>query len=174
MESIKIPEGVKVSTSGDMVLTSGKLGSNSRRFNMAYIDVKVNGSAIEIQTTDSKKLAKAALKIAKAFASELRNDMEGVQEGFTIKMSVVFSHFPLTLEASGDKVIIKNMVGERHPRYSGIVGKTKVEIKGNDVTISGTSKDDVSQTAANLRKASKIRKKDERIFQDGVYYAVEV
>ena len=45
--------------------------------------------------------------------------------------------------------------------------------KGQDMRLYGTSKDDVTQTAANLRKAVKIRKKDERTFQDGVYYSID-
>ncbi|MEM3841422.1 MAG: 50S ribosomal protein L6 [Candidatus Micrarchaeaceae archaeon] len=174
MEEVKVPNGVKVSVEGGIVKTAGALGNNSRKFNAAYIDVKVNGDSVQIIPTSSKKLARKALNIANAFASELRNDISGVQQPFKINMSIVFSHFPLTLEVSGKSVLIKNMLGERYPRRSNIVGDTKVEVKGNEVKISGPSKDDVSQTAANLRRASKIRKRDERIFQDGVYYAAEV
>jgi large subunit ribosomal protein L6 len=69
--------------------------------------------------------------------------------------------------------VIKNLIGERAPRLASIAGTTKVEVKGQNVRLYGTSKDDVSQTAANIRKACKIRKKDGRIFQDGIYYAIE-
>ncbi|EQD42534.1 ribosomal protein L6, partial [mine drainage metagenome] len=37
----------------------------------------------------------------------------------------------------------------------------------------GSKHDDVSQTAANITKACKVRAKDERIFQDGIYYKME-
>ena len=175
MAEITLAQGVSATLSAGKVIIKGPLGSNERQFNDALLKVEINGSKVKVEPSPAnKKLAKKAMVAEQSLAKELSNDSEGVVKYFEVNMEAVYAHFPLTIEVKPKEIIIKNMLGERYPRYSGIVGKTKVEIKGNDITISGTSKDDVSQTAANLRKASKIRKKDERIFQDGVYYAVEV
>ena len=45
-------------------------------------------------------------------------------------------------------------------------------MKGQNVRVYGPSLDDVSQTAANIRKACRMRNKDTRVFQDGLYFEV--
>ena len=45
----------------------------------------------------------------------------------------------------------------------------KVKVKGDDVILEGPDKESLGQTAANLKRCCKIRKKDPRVFQDGVY-----
>ena len=68
-----------------------------------------------------------------------------------------------------DTVTIDNFLGERHPRTAKIVGSAKVVVKGDEVTITGVNKEHVGQTMANLEQATKIRGKDPRVFQDGIY-----
>ncbi|MCL5430421.1 MAG: 50S ribosomal protein L6, partial [Candidatus Marsarchaeota archaeon] len=79
----------------------------------------------------------------------------------------------MTVEAKGNTVQIKNLIGERAPRMAVIRGSTKVEVKGQLVRIYGVNMEDVTQTEANLRKACRIRKKDVRVFQDGLYTPLE-
>mgnify|MGYP001045530876 CR=1 FL=1 len=45
----------------------------------------------------------------------------------------------------------------------------KVDVKGDDVYLIGPDKEKLGQTAANLKRITRIRKKDPRVFQDGVY-----
>jgi large subunit ribosomal protein L6 len=49
------------------------------------------------------------------------------------------------------------------------MGETKVAVKGDDVIVQGLSIEDVSQTAANIQRATKIKVKDPRVFLDGIY-----
>jgi large subunit ribosomal protein L6 len=65
--------------------------------------------------------------------------------------------------------MIKNFLGEKQPRKAKIVGQTKVEAKGQEMTVSGLSKEEVGQTIANLKSATRIRNRDSRVFQDGFY-----
>ena len=50
-----------------------------------------------------------------------------------------------------------------------IVGAAKVKIAGDEIHVQGTSLGDVSQTAANIQDATRIRDKDQRVFLDGIY-----
>jgi large subunit ribosomal protein L6 len=84
-------------------------------------------------------------------------------------MKIVFAHFPMTVKVTGDKVNIDNFLGERHPRVAKIVGSAKVNVKGDEVTVTGINKEDVGQTMANLEQATKIKGRDPRVFQDGIY-----
>jgi large subunit ribosomal protein L6 len=44
-----------------------------------------------------------------------------------------------------------------------------VEIKSENITVTGIDREKVGQTVANIERATKIRKRDIRVFQDGVY-----
>ena len=96
----------------------------------------------------------------------------GVQNGYWKKMVVRYSHFPIKVKVQGNEVIIENFYGEKAPRKAKIVGNTKVEVKGQELLVSGIDKYEVAQTAANIREATKLhgrRRKDIRKMQDGIY-----
>ena len=95
--------------------------------------------------------------------------INGVTSGYTYKMKIVYSHFPITVKVEGNKVIIENFIGERSKRYAKIMPGANVEIKGDDVIITGIDKESGSQTAANIQQATKIKDKDPRVFMDGIY-----
>ena len=99
--------------------------------------------------------------------AHISNMIVGVTEGFTYTMKIVFAHFPMTVIV--ERVVIDNFLGERHPRFSKIVGSAKVSVKGDEVTITGINKEHVGQTMANLEQATKIKGRDPRVFQDGIY-----
>ena len=44
-----------------------------------------------------------------------------------------------------------------------------MEVQEDDVIVRGVSLDDVGQTAANIEQATKVKRKDQRVFLDGVY-----
>jgi len=49
------------------------------------------------------------------------------------------------------------------------VGTTQVEVDGEEVTLSGSDKEAVGQTAADIEQLTRVSGKDNRVFQDGVY-----
>jgi len=103
------------------------------------------------------------------FWAHIRNLIRGVTEGFEYKLKVVYAHFPIKLRVEGDEVIIENFLGEKHPRKAKIVGRVKVEIRGQEIIVKGIDKEECGQTAANLEQATKIKRLDPRVFQDGIY-----
>ncbi len=50
-----------------------------------------------------------------------------------------------------------------------IMPNSKVEIKGTDITVTSNDIEMAGQTAANLEKATKVKGRDRRIFQDGIF-----
>ncbi len=172
-KEVQVPEGVNVEIRGNVIETRGSLGTNSRAFNDALLDVQKKEGSIIISTVKDKTLARKAAKAAQSFKAELSNDIAGVNRYFEKNMRIVFAHFPINVEIKEDRIYINNIIGERVPRISKIVGSTKIEAKGQNVRVYGTSLDDVSQTSANIRQICKIRNKDSRVFQDGLYYEIE-
>jgi large subunit ribosomal protein L6 len=84
-------------------------------------------------------------------------------------MKIVYSHFPMKVSVKAGNIVIENFLGERTPRFAKICGDTKVLVKGSEIILIGINKEDVGQTAANLERATRIRRKDPRVFQDGIY-----
>ena len=99
--------------------------------------------------------------------------IRGIDSGFTYKLKAVYSHFPMTLKVDGNTMTITNLFGEKVPRkaplpWSPSDVKVTVENK-TDVIVSGSDREKVGQTAANIERACKIKKRDRRVFQDGIY-----
>jgi large subunit ribosomal protein L6 len=175
MQEIQVPSGVKVELAegGGEVTITGKLGSTKKKVNTRLLRVTVGGGKVVIQQAEHKKLAKKSALAAQALASEMKRAMEGVESGLERKMKIVFAHFPMAIEIKEGSVFAKNVFGEKKPRAAKIVGATKVEVKGQDVIVRGVDPYDVGQTAANINRLSFARRKDSRVFQDGIYFVRE-
>jgi len=81
-------------------------------------------------------------------------------------------HFPFKVEISGNEITINNFLGEKIPRKAKIVDGCKVEIKGDEISVSGINKESVGLTAARLEIATKVKNRDRRVFQDGIFRLV--
>jgi large subunit ribosomal protein L6 len=75
----------------------------------------------------------------------------------------------MTLKVEGSKLAINNFLGEKKPRFAEILPNVNVDIKGQNITVSSPDKEAAGQTAANFEKATKVKNRDRRIFQDGIY-----
>jgi large subunit ribosomal protein L6 len=93
----------------------------------------------------------------------------GVLKGFTVKLKIVFAHFPPSVKIQEGMVIIENFSGERRARRAKIHGNVKIRIDGDDIIIQGIDIEHVAQTAANIENVTRIKKKDSRVFLDGIY-----
>ena len=166
VERIEIPDGVEVSVDGRSVTVEGEKGTVMRDFSHAPVSIQLDGDKVKIQTSWPRKREVALVGTVK---SHIQNMMTGVTKGFTYKLKIVFSHFPISVKVREKTVAIENFTGERSPRIARIMGNTKVTIKGEDVVVQGIDIEDVSQTAANIQRATKVKNKDPRVFLDGVY-----
>ena len=164
-EEISIPDGVDVTIDGG-VTVKGPKGELSRKFNHSEISMAVEDDRVVLEVKFPKKKDKAMIGTVRAHIS---NMITGVTEGFRYRMKIVYAHFPMSVKVAGDKVVIENFLGERHPRTARIVGDTKVQVKGDEVEITGINKEHVGQTMANIEQATKIKGRDPRVFQDGIY-----
>ncbi len=175
MHEFQLPKDVKakVSEDGSEITISGKLGSTTKTINTMLLTLKVEGERVVLEDAANKKLAKKADLAGNSLCSELKSAAEGVEKGVERRMKVVYAHFPMTVEVKGKEVLVKNIFGEKYPRVARIIGDTKVEVKGQDVHVTGVDEYDVGQTTANITKLSGARNKDSRVFQDGIYVVRE-
>ncbi|MDC0187043.1 50S ribosomal protein L6 [Candidatus Nitrosopelagicus sp.] len=163
---LEIPEGVTVSYNRPMITVQGPLGKTWKSFKKIPVTIDVTDGKVHFKAQGTRDKNRAIMNTSRSL---IRNLCEGVVEGYTIKMKIVFSHFPITVKVDGKTVLIENFQGERAPRKTKIWGETKVVPKGDDVIITGHVLTDVSQTAAEIENGSRVKNKDHRVFLDGVY-----
>ncbi len=163
---IPMPEGVTASLDGRTLTVKGKLGQSRKHFDKVNINISVQGNKVLISPFSEKKKDNV---IINTVLSLVNNMVTGVTKGYTYRLKVVYAHFPISVKTKGDEIHVENFVGERSPRVAKIVGDSKVTVDGDDIIVKGVSVEDVGQTAANVELATKIRRKDQRIFLDGVY-----
>jgi large subunit ribosomal protein L6 len=160
---MKIADGAKVEVDGFRVKVSGAKGTLERDFASPGLE--------SLSVEGGEFTAKGESRIATTVEAHVKNMCEGVISGYTRKLKILFSHFPIAVEVKGKEILIKNFIGEKQPRRAKIMGQTKVEAKGQEVALYGPSKEEVGQTFANIKSATKIRDRDSRVFQDGFYAA---
>ncbi len=163
---VPMPEGVTASLDGRTLTVKGKLGQSRKHFDKVNINISVQDNKVLISPFSEKKKDNV---IINTVLSLVNNMVTGVTKGYTYRLKVVYAHFPISVKTKGDEIHVENFVGERSPRVAKIVGDSKVTIDGDDIIVKGVSAEDVGQTAANVELATKIRRKDQRIFLDGVY-----
>ena len=163
---VKLPDGVKANLKGYLLYIKGPLGTVSKDFSKIPVNLKVDDNKVLISVPSSRRRHKAVLGTARSIVS---NMVIGVTKGFTYKLKIVYAHFPITVRVKDKTVYIENFYGERCPRTAEIVGDCKVQVQGDDVIVTGINKEHVGQTAANIEQATKVKRKDQRVFLDGIY-----
>lgn len=164
-KTVEIPDGVSVSMEGENLLVKGPKGE--LRKVLRGVRMKVKDNEVKFTSLSDRRKDKAMVG---TWRSHLENMITGVTDGWQASMKMVYSHFPVKFSVDGKKIIIQNFLGERSQREARIFGaSTKVEVKKDDVIITGIDKEDVGQTAANIEIACKVKGYDRRVFQDGCH-----
>ncbi len=164
--TIQVPDDVTLSLVGKKVNVKGAKGNLTRDFSYATVALDAQGKTLRVSAQWPRKKETAMVG---TLCAHINNMIVGVTKGYTYKMKIVFSHFPVTIKAAGGYVSIENFTGERRPRKVKILGDVKVKIDPEDIILTGANLEDVSQTAANIEQSTKVRGKDPRVFLDGIY-----
>jgi len=166
VRAIEIPNGVDAKVDGRVVTVKGAQGILTRDFSEAPLLIQLEDKAIKVQANWPRKKEAA---LVGTVSSHIQNMITGVIKGFTYKLKIVFSHFPISVKVKENMVSIENFTGERSPRLVKIFGDTKVSVKEDDVIVQGINLEDVSQTAASIEQGTKVKVKDPRVFLDGIF-----
>ncbi len=169
-KNVSIPDGVNVKVEGFRVSVSGKNGNLEKDFTSplfrGVLKLESDGKVFKASTAETKRKIKSEVG---AVASVVRGMIEGCQKNYTAKLKIIFMHFPITVKVSGQQLQITNFLGEKKPRAAEILAGCKVEVKGDEVFVSGNSREIVGQTCANIERASWIKARDRRVYQDGIF-----
>lgn len=165
-DEVEIPEKVQITIADGVVTVKGPQGEVSKRLSHPRVKLEKKGKHIVVSSEFPRKREKA---LVGTYGAHLRNMVAGATKGFEYKLKIVYAHFPIKASVKGDQFIIENFLGEKFPRKTRILGNTKVNVKGDQVLVTGPNVEDAGQTAANIEKATRIKGFDLRVFQDGIY-----
>lgn len=164
VKEIEIPKDTEVKVENNEVSIKSKGVEIKRRFAHATIEKK--DDKIIIKTRGATKREK---KLINSIFSHIKNMLEGSKKEFVYKLQICAVHFPMSISVKGEEVVIKNFLGETKERKAKILSGVKVEINRDIITVSSADKEAAGQTAANIEKKATSRKRDRRIFQDGIF-----
>jgi large subunit ribosomal protein L6 len=103
--------------------------------------------------------------------AHIKNMIKGLTKKFKYKLQISNVHFPMTvtLDKSKNELVIKNFLGEKKERRIKIAKEVEVKVNKEEIEIESISIEKAGQCAANIEKGTKVRNKDRRIFQDGIF-----
>jgi large subunit ribosomal protein L6 len=166
VSKITLPEGVTATLNESVLTLKGPAGEVSRDFFTPVTNIKLDSNIIELSSPSQKRKFS---RVFNTLNAHINNMVKGVAEGFEYKLKICSGHFPMTVKKEGNQIIISNFLGEKIPRKSNIRENTEVEIKGEEIIVKSTNIESAGQTAANVEKATFIKNRDRRVFQDGCY-----
>ncbi len=160
---IPVPDGVKVSVQGNTITVEGPKGKLSMNFH-PDMRVVVEDKQIRVERPTDRAFHKA---LHGTTAALIRNMIKGVTEGFTVVLEVHGLGYRAAVKGNN----LELNLGKSHPDIYPIPKDVKIEVKGNEIHVSGIDKQRVGQVAAEIRalrkpdpyKGKGIRYKDEVI-----------
>ena len=165
-KTIQVPDNVDVNVDGKKISFKGAKGSLTRDFSFVPVAIEGEGKNIRVWAKWPRK--KEAALVGTVY-SHIQNMITGVTKGYSYKLKIVFSHFPISVKVQDKTVLIENFTGERRARRVKTIGDVKIKVEAEDIIVEGVNLEHVSQTAANIEQATRVRRKDPRVFLDGIY-----
>ena len=144
-KAIQLPKGVEVKADGNVVTVKGPKGSLSTPL-VNGIGVKVEGNVVNFTRADEENKTRAFHGLMRALVA---NNVRGVSEGFKRELDIIGVGY--RAEVKGKEVVFA--LGYSHPvRFAIPEGiDIAVDAKTGHITITGTDKQKVGQTAAEIR-----------------------
>ncbi|MFW9915777.1 MAG: 50S ribosomal protein L6 [Candidatus Thorarchaeota archaeon] len=168
---VQVPADVQLEVEDKIIVVKGPKGELKRNFDRLpiYLEYDDDAGQVVVRSFFGRHYERA---IVGTVAGHIQNMIIGTTIGFEYKLKIISSHFPMTVQRTGDQIEVKNHYGERAAKYAKVIGDTQVKVVGDDVILTGSDKEDVGQTAANLQEITRLRgkrRKDPTTFMDGVY-----
>ncbi|HUT81444.1 MAG TPA: 50S ribosomal protein L6 [Candidatus Bathyarchaeia archaeon] len=172
-KTVESPKEVNLILKGMKVAVNGPKGTLERDFTGEPIKLELIKNVLKMSVAFPRRKELAMLG---TITAHVNNMITGVTQGYTYKLTIVYSHFPITVDIKDREVIIKNLYGQRDPRRAKIFGDVKVKVEGDTLTVTGINKEHVGQTSANIQEVCRLRgalHKDPRRFMDGIWLSAQ-
>ena len=142
---VTVPAGVDVTIDGATVTVKGPKGELTRSF-QSMLTIRKEGDEILVERPDDTREAKAYHGLTRTL---IHNMVEGVSTGFSKKLELVGVGYRAALKGSD----LEMQLGFSHPVLIKCPENITFEVPSQtEIIVSGPSKEQVGQVAANIRK----------------------
>jgi large subunit ribosomal protein L6 len=166
VKEITLPRDVTVALNGESLNVKGPKGEVSRKINKNHFTIEINNGIVKISTAKSSKKDK---KLLGSLVAHLKNMIRGSTSHHIYTLKVCSGHFPMNVTISGNKISVKNFLGEKIPRELVLKDGAAVKVEGDIINVTSSSKELAGQVSADIEHLTKRTGYDSRIFQDGIY-----
>ena len=163
---VQIPKGVEIGVRKNKINVSGPLGKLERVFPIRKIEIKREGDTLTLIPKKDNALTRA---IVGTFGAHIKNMVKGVQERFVYKLKACSIHFPMSVKVEGKELKISNFLGEKKPKVIKIPLEVEVKVSGDIIEVGSINKELAGSFSARIEQAVRLKRKDRRVFQDGIY-----
>jgi len=163
---VEIPEGIEIRTENSKIIAKGPLGEVNRILFDPKIKIKIENKKVMLFSIVGSKREKTKIG---TFKSHIKNIIKGITKGHKYMLKICSGHFPMNVSISDKKLIVKNFIGEKVPRVLEIKDCVDIKIENDIISVTGTSKELVAQTSADIETLTRRVGFDRRIFQDGIF-----
>jgi len=163
---LAVIEGTTVHIDGNMITVKGPNGELKREFPKRVLNITSKDNQIIVSSKETNAKTKALIG---AFKSHIKNMMAGAKEDFAYKLKICSTHFPMTVKVSGNELHVSNLFGGKKTLKFKMPPTVKSEVKGDILKISSPNIELAGNFAGAIEKGVRPRRKDRRIFQDGIY-----
>jgi large subunit ribosomal protein L6 len=166
-EEIEIPSGISAEIIGNEIIMRKNNGEIKRKLNN-LIETEIKENKIFLK---SRKSTRKEKRIFGSMKAHIKNMIIGLTEGFKYKLQAASIHFPITLKIDNEKneLLVKNFLGEKKDRVIKIFPGVDVKINKDIIELESPDIEKAGLTASNIEKGTKVRFRDRRIFQDGIF-----
>jgi len=165
-EKIEIPEGISCTFNENVLTCKKESNVLERKIEIPQVKIILKGKEIIFEC---EKANKNIRKTIMSFLAHVKNMFYGLDEKFTYVLEAANVHFPMSFKVEKNNLIINNFLGEKVPRKAAIMPNVEVEIKGQKIIVTSSNIEAAGQTAGNFEKATRVKGRDRRIYQDGLY-----
>lgn len=166
IRQVSIPEGMTAQLDGTKITLSKGSTSMTQNVSLPRVKLSKEGSNVVLKIDSGNKQTNARLN---SVSSRLASLVKGFDKKYVYLLEACNVHFPTTLKVTPGKLTINNFLGEKSPRSAVILPGVDVVITGMEIKVSSHDLEAAGQTAANFELATKIKKRDRRVFQDGIF-----
>ena len=144
---IAIPSGVTITVDASEITVTGSKGT-LKQFTMPGITVAQEDNQIIVTRVDDQPMHRAKHGLMRAL---INNMIIGVTTGFSKKLEIVGVGYRVALQGNA----LKLNLGFSHDILYELPQGVSADVQGLNITVSGISKQQVGQTAAEIRAFKK-------------------
>jgi large subunit ribosomal protein L6 len=167
VEEIEVPKDLTLNMERNSIIIK-KGDKELKRKIGSLVEIKINNNKIILSIKKTSKNEKKELYTLKA---HIKNMIKGLNEGFKYTLQVANVHFPITVkfDKTTNEIIVKNFLGEKIDRKIKVNPDVEIKLDKDIIELESFDIEKAGQLAANIEKKTKVRNKDRRVFQDGIF-----